>query len=67
MPQHGTASSRSADPWSALGRLVAGVGLYGALGWAGDQWLGTGVLLPLGIVIGAALGLWATFASLRQH
>ena len=59
--------SRSADPWAALGRLAAGVLIYGALGWVGDRWLGTVLLLPLGIVFGAALGLWTTFSSLRQQ
>lgn len=58
--------SRTADPWAAFGRLVAGVAIYGGIGGVADYWLDTAVLLPLGIVAGAALGLWATFVSLRQ-
>ena len=41
-----------------LSYLISGVGFYGFLGWLGDHFLGTGFLLPLGIVLGAALGCY---------
>lgn len=41
-----------------LSYLIAGVALYGFLGWLGDRFLGTGFLLPIGIVFGAALGCY---------
>jgi F0F1-type ATP synthase assembly protein I len=41
-----------------LSYLIAGVALYGFLGWLGDRFLGTGFLLPIGIVLGAALGCY---------
>ena len=41
-----------------LSYLIAGIGVYGFLGWLGDHFLGTGFLLPLGIVVGAALGIY---------
>jgi F0F1-type ATP synthase assembly protein I len=41
-----------------LSYLIAGVGLYGLLGWVGDQYLGTEFLLPIGIVAGAAFGCY---------
>ena len=41
-----------------LGYLIAGVGVYGGLGWLGDHYLGTEFLLPLGIVLGAAGGIY---------
>ncbi len=41
-----------------LSYLIAGIATYGFLGWLGDRWLGTGFLLPLGIVAGAALGIY---------
>ncbi len=50
------------DPWHAFGYLVSGVALYGFLGWLADQWLGTSVLVALGIVAGAVLGLYLTFS-----
>ncbi|BAK36035.1 hypothetical protein MLP_30210 [Microlunatus phosphovorus NM-1] len=37
-----------------LSYLLAGVALYGGLGWLADHLLGTGFLLPVGIVLGAA-------------
>ena len=41
-----------------LSYLIAGVALYGFLGWLGDHFLGTGFLLPLGIVLGAGLACY---------
>ncbi|WP_157720466.1 AtpZ/AtpI family protein [Friedmanniella luteola] len=41
-----------------LSYLIAGIGVYGFLGWVGDHFLGTAFLLPLGIVVGAALGIY---------
>ncbi len=41
-----------------LSYLIAGVALYGFLGWLGDHFLGTRFLLPVGIVAGAALGCY---------
>jgi F0F1-type ATP synthase assembly protein I len=55
------------DPWRAFGHVVSGVVVYGALGWLADRWLGTGYLVAVGIVLGAALGVYATHASLRSQ
>jgi len=41
-----------------LSYLIAGVALYGFLGWLGDHFLGTRFLLPIGIVLGAGLGCY---------
>ncbi len=41
-----------------LSYLISGVALYGLLGWVGDRFLGTSFLLPVGIVLGAALGVF---------
>jgi ATP synthase protein I len=41
-----------------LSYLISGVAFYGFLGWLGDHFLGTGFLLPIGIVAGAALGCY---------
>lgn len=49
------------DPWLAFGYLVAGVFLYGALGWLADRWLGTSFLVVIGILFGAGLGIYMTF------
>jgi len=41
-----------------LSYLIAGVGVYGFLGWLGDRLLDTSFLLPIGIVAGAAFGVY---------
>lgn len=53
--------SRGGDPWHAFSYLVTGVGFYGVVGWLLDRWLETSYLLPVGIVVGAVLGLFMTF------
>lgn len=55
------------DPWHAFGYLVSGVGVYGFLGWLADRWLGTSYLVVLGILIGAGLGLYMTFARFNRR
>lgn len=54
------------DPWHALGYIVAGVACYGLLGWLADRWLGTRFLVAVGIIAGAALGIYMTAARFRQ-
>lgn len=50
------------DPWSAFGYIVAGVAVYGIVGWALGLWLGTRLLIPVGIMVGATLGCYMVFA-----
>ncbi len=54
------------DPWLAFAYLVSGVGFYGFLGWLADQWLGTSFLVAVGIVLGAGLGIYLTWARLTR-
>jgi F0F1-type ATP synthase assembly protein I len=53
------------DPWAAFGLLVAGVGFYGMVGWLLDRWWGTSYVVVIGILLGAALGTWATWARFK--
>lgn len=53
------------DPWMAFGYVVSGVFLYGALGWLLDRWLQTSFLVAVGILLGAALGIFQTWARFR--
>jgi ATP synthase protein I len=53
------------DPWRSFSYLVAGVAFYGAVGWGLDRWLGTDFLVAVGIIAGAALGIYLTWAALR--
>ena len=50
------------DPWHAFGYIVSGVAVYGVLGWLADRWLGTTFLVAIGILVGAAFGIYMTFA-----
>ncbi|MBS42223.1 MAG: hypothetical protein CMH83_03400 [Nocardioides sp.] len=53
------------DPWHAFGYLVAGVMLYGSIGWLLDRWWGTGFMVAIGILLGAVLGLYLTWTRFR--
>jgi ATP synthase protein I len=55
------------DPWHAFGYVVSGVAVYGVLGWLMDRWLGTTFLVAVGILVGAALGIFMTFARFNRH
>jgi ATP synthase protein I len=50
----------------AFGYVVAGVFLYGGIGWLLDRWLDTSFLVAVGILFGAALGLFQTWARFRM-
>ncbi|CAB4748004.1 unannotated protein [freshwater metagenome] len=56
-------SQPSQDPWRAFSYLVAGVLLYGVLGWLADRWLGTSFLVAVGILLGAGLGMYMVFKT----
>lgn len=43
---------------TVLAYLISGVAVYGAVGWLGDHFLKTSFLLPIGIVLGAAVGIY---------
>jgi ATP synthase protein I len=47
-----------------LSYLLSGVLVYGLLGWLADHLLGTAFLLPVGIVLGAAMGV---FVIIRRY
>lgn len=55
------------DPWHAFGYITAGVACYGLLGWLADRWLGTTFLVAVGILTGAALGIYMTAARFRAE
>ena len=61
------APSRSTDPWVAASRLGGGVLLYGGIGWLLDSWWDTVFMTPVGILLGAGLGLYVVFLSQRQR
>lgn len=54
-----------ADPWQVTSYLIAGVVLFGGLGWLADQWLGTTFLVAVGIVVGAGLATYLVWLRLN--
>jgi len=54
------------DPWHAFGYIVAGVALYGVIGWLLDRWLGTTFLVAIGIMVGAGFGIYMTYARFNS-
>ncbi|MFZ2623824.1 MAG: AtpZ/AtpI family protein [Propionibacterium sp.] len=42
----------------SLSYLISGIVLYGGLGWFADRFLHTGWLLPAGLLLGAAAGIY---------
>jgi F0F1-type ATP synthase assembly protein I len=45
--------------WSIIGTLVAGVLVWGGVGYLVDRWLGTdSVFLAIGLVVGAAASMY---------
>jgi hypothetical protein len=54
------------DPWNVFGYIVAGEGFYGLAGWALDRWLGTTFIVAIGILVGAGLGIYMTYARFNK-
>ncbi len=54
------------DPWHAFGYLVSGVLVYGLLGLVVDRLIATSFLVVVGILLGAGLGLWMTWARFNR-
>jgi len=49
---------KEVDAWAVISYLLAGVIFYGGIGWLVDWWLGTRGFVAVGIVLGAAGGIW---------
>lgn len=52
---------RTADPSAVLAYLLTGVGFYGGVGWLVDRWLGTSIFVGLGLLLGAAAGVYLVY------
>jgi hypothetical protein len=60
--------TREADAaWRAVAYLITGPFTFGGIGWLIDGWLGTGVLVPVGIVGGMALSLYLIWFRYGTH
>lgn len=61
--KYGTGKQGMEQGIRVLSYLIAGLVFYGGLGWLADQWLATSFLLPIGIVVGLGLGVYAVIAK----
>jgi thiol:disulfide interchange protein len=51
--------STANEAWMSMSRIIAGIVLYGGLGWVLSLWLGhRSALVAAGVVIGAGLSLY---------
>ena len=63
-PQRQGASGANAG-WAAVSYLVAGIVVWGLIGWLVDHWLHTGkIAIAVGCVLGAALGIYLVVRKL---
>ncbi|KHL18483.1 putative F0F1-ATPase subunit (Ca2+/Mg2+ transporter) [Mumia flava] len=56
----------STDPWVAVGRISGGVLVYGAIGYLLDRWWETSFMVAIGVIVGAALGIYTVVATTRH-
>ncbi len=57
-PSPEPAPMREPDAYGVLSYLIGGVVLYGGIGWLVDAWLDTRGFVAVGIILGAAAGIW---------
>jgi ATP synthase protein I len=57
--------SEAGQGWTALAYLIAGMAVWGFIGWLVDQWLDTGgVATGIGVVLGMAGGIFLVIRRL---
>lgn len=57
----GDRTPHPAEAWTALSYLLSGIFLYGGIGWGLDALLGTGFLLLIGLLFGAATSMYLIY------
>jgi ATP synthase protein I len=48
---------RESDGWQIFSYMIAGMTLYGAVGWQVGRWTGWQFLFPVGMIAGLASGI----------
>lgn len=54
-PEPDTGASQG---WAVLGTLLAGICVWGGVGWLVDLWLGTTFVKAIGVIVGAAAAIY---------
>lgn len=48
--------------WDVIGLLLAGIIVWGGVGWLLDQWFGfNDLFLPIGMVLGVGIAIWLIY------
>jgi ATP synthase protein I len=48
---------RADEGWRVFSRMIAGMVLYGGIGWLIGHWTGISILFPLGMLFGVVLSV----------
>jgi len=56
-PEPEQSPPRADEGWRVLSRMIAGMVLYGGIGWLVGHWTGISILFPLGMLFGLVLSL----------
>lgn len=57
-PDAGHPRLEEARMWNVVSYLISGPVMFGGIGWALDNWLGTSFFVPIGILAGMAVSLY---------
>jgi len=58
-PQVKPASKGADEGWAVLSTLISGFVVFGGIGWLLDRWWGTHLMVPIGVIVGMALSIYA--------
>ncbi|MEJ7649129.1 MAG: AtpZ/AtpI family protein [Nakamurella sp.] len=50
------------EGWAVVSTMLGGFAVWGGIGWLLDQWWGTKFALPVGVIVGMVLGIYAVIA-----
>ncbi len=50
--------SSESDGWAVVGTLLSGIVFWGGIGWLLDLWLDTNFIKAIGVLVGAAGGIY---------
>ncbi len=53
----GAPRAREADGWAIMSYMIAGMVLYGGIGWLVGRWTGISVFFPVGMILGIAFSI----------
>ena len=51
------ATPNANDGWKIFSSMIAGMVLYGGIGWLVGHWTGISILFPVGMIIGIVLSI----------